>query len=130
MPFPAEARDVRDFLEAIGEDNPPYGLDRPSARFGSPLLPPTYMAMVRTTADPYLAIPRFGSSLNAGNDYRWLRPVHPGEALERRSRVVDAYVREGGSGHLTFIVIETEVRRSGGEVVAVSRNTTVQRHTP
>ena len=45
----------------------------------------------------------------------YVRPVHPGEALERRSRVVDAYVREGGSGHLTFIVIETEIRRAGAD---------------
>ena len=79
------------------------------------------------TADPDLAVPSFGSSLNAGNQYRWTQPVHPGDPLERRSRIVDVYERAGGSGHLTFIVIETEVRRVGGEIVAVGRNTTVQR---
>jgi len=118
---------VKDFLEAIGEENPPFRLDRPSSRFGKPLLPPTFLAQVRTTADPELVLPRYGSPLNAGNEYKWLRPAHPGEPLERSSRVVDAYVRTGSSGHLTFIVIETEVRRVGGEVVASSRNTTVYR---
>jgi acyl dehydratase len=107
--------------------NQPFRLDLPSPRFGRPLLPPTYLAQVRTSADPHLRLPNYGSPLNAGNQYRWVRPAHPGEALERRSRVVDAYVREGGSGRLTFIVIETEVRRVDGEVVAVSRNTTVHR---
>lgn len=127
MPFLSDPVRVQDFLDSIGEESSPFRLDRPSARFGRPLLPPTFLAQVRTTADPELSLPHYGSPLNAGNEYRWLRPAHPGEPLERRSRVVDAYVRAGGSGHLTFIVIETEVRRVGGEVVAVGRNTTVHR---
>lgn len=127
MPFPAGAGRVRDFLESIGESNPPFAEDRPSTRFGAPLLPPTYLAQVRTTADPELRIPRYGSTLNAGNEYRWLRPAYPGERLERQSRVVDAYVREGRTGRLTFIVSETTLRRLDGEVVATGRATTVQR---
>jgi hypothetical protein len=127
VPFPAAPDRVQDFLESIEEENPPFSLDRPSSRFTRPLLPPTYLAQVRTSADPHLQLPHYGSPLNAGNHYRWLAPVHPGEALERRSKVVEAYVREGGSGRLTFIVIETELRRAGGEVVAVARNTTVHR---
>jgi acyl dehydratase len=127
VPFLSDAVRVQDFLDAIGEERPPFRLDQPSARFGKPLLPPTFLAQVRTTADPDLAVPNYGSPLNAGNEYRWLQPVYPGQPLERRSRVVDAYVRAGSSGHLTFIVIETEVRRAGGDVVAIGRNTTVQR---
>jgi len=129
MPFPTDDVRVQDFLDAIGEQDSPFRLDHPSSRFGRPLLPPTFLAQIRTTADPSLALPSFGSPLNAGNEYRWLRPAHPGESLERRSRVVDAYVRSGSSGRLTFIVIETEIRRPGGEIVAVGRNTTVHRKT-
>ena len=127
MPFTSDPVRVQDFLDAIEEENPPFRLDRPSLRFGRPILPATFLSQVRATSDPHLVLPHYGSPLNAGNHYRWFKPAHPGEPLERRSRVADAYVRTGGSGHLTFIVIETEVRRAGGEVVAVGRNTTVHR---
>jgi N-terminal half of MaoC dehydratase len=127
VPFTADLPRVQDFLDSIGEERSPFRLDRPSPRFGGPLLPPTYLAQVRTTADPDLALPRYGSALNAGNQYRWLAAVHPGEPLERKSRVVEAYVRKGSSGTLTFIVIEMTLRRPGGEVVATGRATTVHR---
>lgn len=126
-PLVIEPSRVQDFLDAIGESNPPFRLDSSPARFTAPIVPPTFLSVVRPGADPELAVPRFGTPLNAGNEYRWLKPVHAGESLYRQNRIVDVYQRTGRTGALTFFVYEITVTRENGEVVATARSTSVQR---
>jgi hypothetical protein len=120
-----DRRQVRDFLEAIEEAGPPFAAG--SARFGEPILPPTIWSVVRPGGDPEVAVPRYGTGLNAGNSYRWLAPARAGEPLRRQTRIAEAYQREGRSGKLTFFVFETSFSRPDGSLVATTRSTNVQR---
>jgi hypothetical protein len=122
-----DQRQVRDFLDAIGEASPPFAPGSSSRRFGSPILPPTIWSVVRPGGDPEVAVPRYGTGLNAGNAYRCAQPAQAGEALKRQTRIADAYQREGRTGKLTFFVFETTITRPGGEVVATTRSSSVQR---
>ena len=80
-----DRRQVEEFLEAIDEVNPPFAASTP--RFGNPILPPTIWSLIRPGGDPEVAVPRYGTGLNAGNAYRWLAPVRADEPLIRQTRI-------------------------------------------
>jgi len=102
------------------------GIDGPPSRWDRPILPAGFLAAVRPDSGDL--IPDFGRvRLNAGNEYQWFAPVFAGEKLLRKTRVADVRQKQGRSGTMWFIVIESEYKRPDGQVVAVQRATTIRR---
>lgn len=49
----------------------------------------------------------------AGSQLRFLAPIHVGQALSRRSRIVDVRLKEGRSGPLVFVNVDHEISADG-----------------
>jgi acyl dehydratase len=120
-----EPGQVRRLLAAIGMDEAPYGATSPSRRFGRPVVPPTYLAVVRPL-DPDLGLPPLGPGLNGGNAYSWLAPVYAGDRLRRQTSVTGVRTRTGRTGKLLFLSTETTFMRDD-QVVAVAQATNIYR---
>ena len=59
--------------------------------------------------------------------YRFERPVYVGETLSGMTTLVDVFQRERSNGaRLTFAVLETEFRTTGGESVLTATNTRIE----
>ena len=68
-----------------------------------------------------------GNPVNGGATIRWLRSLCPGEAISGRVSLKDAYVRDGKSGPLAIVLIETTFLDTSDRPVAVSEKTTIYR---
>jgi acyl dehydratase len=91
-------------------------------------VPPTFLTAAEFGVfDPIVSDPELGLDfsrvLHGDQEYVWHRPVVVGETLEVRPRI--AAIRErGGNG---FLTIEVTLWGSGGEPVATTRATMIER---
>ena len=65
-------------------------------------------------------------ALHAGQEYEYLAPLYVGDVLTGLTTLVAVTEKEGRSGNLRFLVLETRFTRGGAEV-AVVRNKVVER---
>jgi len=65
--------------------------------------------------------------LHGEQEFIYYRPIRPGNRLHCQMRVVDLYKREGKSGSMQFLVLNTEMKDELGEMVAISQMTIVYR---
>lgn len=142
---------VRRFTQASFDDDPIYHLGE-AGRFGGPVAPPLYpMTMFRRdfgTPDPLLEragdpdfdgivgstaqglppLPVKGLSLlNAGTEVELFRYARHGETVTARSRYESIYEKEGKSGPMLFVVISTEYRSDGGDLLMRVSKTQIRR---
>jgi len=69
-------------------------------------------------------IPRM---LNGGNEIEFFKYMRIGEKTSSVTKVVDILEKEGRSGPMVFIISETEVRNDKGELLLISRSTSIRR---
>jgi len=123
---------IRRLAEAIGDANPIH-VDEAAARaggFASLVAPPTFPVVLSINE-------RFRHSLDLGTrslllgeeSIEYARPVVAGDRLTLRSRVADVQERSGTSGATDVLVLETEARGAGGELVFKTRETFILRRT-
>jgi hypothetical protein len=128
--FPVERGKVREFAQAVLDDNPAYLEDeRPPA-------PPTF---TMTTAlwprksdapSPDLKL-NYARILHGEQHFEYLGPVHAGDTLTGRTRVADVYEKEGKrGGTMTFVVLETTFSNQEGEDVVISKNVLIETAKP
>ena len=89
----------------------PDGLPKPDKRSALALVPP--LKATRQMAGE--------------TELEFFQPIRPGDVLSYKSRLADLYERDGRSGRLAFIVLETTCRNQRGEVVAKEKFTLIQR---
>ena len=112
---------ITEYARATGETAPQYTGDDAVA---SPALC-TMFTQGLTLPDIKL---EFGSmGLFAGEAVDNLSPVKAGDVLEGRTKLKDVYAKTGRSGKMVFTVWETSFARPGGEIVALVRESYVQR---
>ena len=58
----------------------------------------------------------------ASSQVEFLRPLRPGEAIERRSRIAAITAKQGGSGALVFVEVAHETHGDGGVAVRESQS--------
>ena len=58
----------------------------------------------------------------AGSDFVFHEPLRVGDALSRTSTIVDVKEKTGRTGNLLFVKVRHEVRRQGGEAVALTEH--------
>ncbi len=71
--------------------------------------------------------PGLTNSVNGGTKMTWARPLVAGEAISGRVCLKDAYAREGKSGPLAMVVVETIFVDGAGKVAARTEKTTIFR---
>ena len=76
---------------------------------------------------PRLDLSHIPRMLNGGNSIEFFQYMKPGEKTVSKTRIVDIYEREGRSGHMVFMVNETEVRNDKGEMLMISRSISIRR---
>ncbi|MFC1662455.1 MaoC family dehydratase N-terminal domain-containing protein, partial [Gemmatimonadota bacterium] len=135
------AHDIRRFAQAIGETDP---IDHDAAFLaptseGSLVAPLLFtQAFTFEDVDPSL-LPADGSpveldaripasrAVGGGSEYEVFRPVVVGDELTVTTRLKDVYTRDGRSGPLFFVVVETEFHNQRDEPVARETATYIKR---
>lgn len=132
--FTVERGKIREFVRAVGDENPVYTDPDTACRAGYPdvIAPPTFLTVMDNWAGPdfetrcrELEIDPL-KVLHGEQGYEYFAPIHPGDEIEATARVTDVYEKEGKSGPMTFIVVEKVYKRKD-QTVAVCRSTTVVR---
>ena len=131
---------IKFFAESIMNPDPLYRDEKyaRTAKHGEIVAPPTFYGgatSVRNTSSDnpstvsstYVPMPPGWFGLNAGDDFELFAPVKPGDTLTCREKVVDAYEKQGRSGHLIFVVREKTFTNQHGQVVLIRRGTSVSR---
>jgi len=122
---------IREFAKAIKDDDPIYcDESRATAEAGGIVPPVTFLETARLW-DEGRGRPRppidLRRALHGEQEYELLRPIHVGDVLTARSRVVDAYEKPGRRGGvMTFVVTETEFTNQRAELVARSRAVSIE----
>jgi len=138
--FPAvtatiDPESVKAFARALGETDPLYLDDAAAASgpFGAIVAPPTYPIafMAQSMAGAASSFDELGLNfmtlVHGEQEFEYERPVKAGETLTLTARIHDVYEKEGRSGILDILVLETEASDQNGKRVFASRQTLVSR---
>ena len=132
---------IKFFAESIMDPDPLYWDEAYAERAkGGIVAPPTFYGGAtclrnvkagdpRTVVATDVPMPPGWVGLNGGDDFQLLAPIKPGDTLTCREKVVDAYEKQGRSGHLIFVIREKTFTNQRGQVVLVRRGTSVHRQT-
>ena len=124
---------LKEFAEAIGDDNPIYR-DPTYARqrgFGQVIAPPTFT----TTSAFWRTGGRISEIAGLDNrfllhgeeEYEYLKPILAGDVLTCGGKITEAYEKAGKrGGTMVFVVFEFTFLNQKGEKVLVNRRTLIQ----
>ncbi len=136
-------REIKRFAQAIGDLNPLY-LDREFAqrsRYGGIIAPPLFIFALDYYGDlpetelgpdgmpvsEELELPLPPSYVRGGSsEIEFFRPIKAGDSVTVRKKLVDVYTKEGKSGPLLFVVIDTIVADQKGEPLVIERGTFIR----
>lgn len=134
-------RDIKRFAQAIGETSPLH-FDEDYAkitRHGTIVAPPLFCQMFAFEDVPTHQLPHDGSPLEmdipvpaqrtvgGASSYEIFQRVRAGDQITVRSTLKDVLAREGKSGRLYLVMVETEFSNQRGEPVAKETATYVKR---
>lgn len=136
LPEEISASDVRHFVSVIGETNPIYRDAAYAKRMGykGVVVPPIFVVVLfrriqegdqRIGIDwPGLVLPEaFRNTRNAGQVYRWMRPVYVGDRLTVTTRLTDLLARRTRDGRpMILVVTEYEIHNQLGELILRQTN--------
>ena len=114
--YTVERGKLREFLLAIGDNNPVYQSDDPP-------LPPTFPTVLLFWGGGGLegALRQIDVAiwnvLHAEQEYEYLTPIHVGDRITGQTTIVDVYERAG----MTFVAFETEYINQKDETVVRDR---------
>ena len=135
-PFPVtvERGRIKDFARALGDLNPFYLDDQVGAasEWGDVIAPPTFPVSFRDERADSAALLRdlgvdISRVLHGEQEFEIHRQLRPGETYLCRTKVLDIYEKAGKSGPMAFVVRETAITDTTGEIVATMRHVTVIR---
>ena len=132
--FEVEKGKVKEFARAI-EDQSAELHDEKAAKeagFEGIALPPTFPTVFAMAGglmevmlnDLKLDLARI---LHGGQQYEYLKPIKPGDIVTGKVKIADAFEKQGKSGTMDFIVMETTYTNQNGEKVLVDTSTMIQR---
>jgi acyl dehydratase len=65
--------------------------------------------------------------LNGGQDALYFAPIRPGDTITSEVTLVDAHEKEGRGGLMLFLVDQARWTNQHGELVRISRRTSIYR---
>ncbi len=127
--FEVENRHVRQFSTAIGDENLLYKDEKyaEASAYEGVIVPPTFpVAMNEGDVELPLELDH-RRMLHGEQEFIYYQPIRPGDRLLCQMKVSDLYDREGKSGKMQFLVLDTEMKDEEGELVCVSRMNIIYR---
>jgi len=121
-------RDIRRFAEATVDSNPLYSDEEAAkqTRYGGIIAPPIFPAAIIVESGFPITFD-FRRALHGEEEFIFHRQIRPGDRLHCQAKVVDLIEREGRSGAMKFIVIDTDAKDEAGAPVVTCRTTIVYR---
>jgi acyl dehydratase len=134
-------RDIKRFAQAIGEVDPIHFNEdyAKGTRYDAIIAPPLFCQMFTFEDVPPDRLPSDGSpveidvpvpaqrTVGGGSSYEIFQRVKAGDQITARSTLRDVFVKEGRSGRLYFVVVETEFSNQRNEIVAKETATYIKR---
>lgn len=116
------------FAAAIGDDNPLYSDEQYAGdtAYKGTTVPPTYLIALGGDGELPIQLD-YRRMLHGEQEFIYHRPVRYGDRLECTMSVTDIYEREGKSGTMQFLVLDTEMKDEEGQLAAITRNTIIYR---
>jgi acyl dehydratase len=127
------AEETVPFAKALGDLNPLYVDEAAAARsrFGGLLAPPTFaVTLAAGNMDPDLFFElglNFSSIVHGEQEFEYFRPLRVGEKVTIKGRVADITEKQGKSGPLDVVVLETTGYDGKGEKIYTARMTLVSK---
>ena len=127
--FEVERRHVGQFATAIGDDNPLYTDEEYAndSAYAGLIVPPTFPVAMN---DGNVELPvklDHRRMLHGEQEFLYYQPIRIGDQLHCRLKVSDLYDKEGKSGKMQFLKLDTEMKDAAGELVCISRMNIVYR---
>ena len=131
--FPIERGKVKEFADAIGDDNPIYRHPEYARKtpLGGIIAPPTF---TRTQVFWRPGPSNFEIAgldrrfvLHGAEEYEYFQPIFAGDILTCTTKITEAYEKEGKrGGKMIFVVFESTFHNQRGEKVLISKSATIQ----
>ena len=125
---------IKLFADSIMDPDPQYYDERyaKTTKHGGIIAPRTFFGGAtslrglkagdsRTMSAINIPIPPGWTSMAAGDDFQFLAVVKPGDILTCRERIVEAYEKQGRSGHLIFVTREKTFTNQRGQIVMIRK---------
>jgi acyl dehydratase len=127
--FEVEKRHIRQFALAIGDHNPLYLDEEYAAQtpYGGIIAPPTFPIVIGAEGEGIMLELDPKRMLHGEQEFIYTRPIRPGDTLISQMKVTDLYEREGKSGKMQFLVLDTEIADEGGSMVVINRMNIIYR---
>ena len=124
-----ERRHIRQFADAIGDDNPLYTNEEYAKNtfYEGITVPPTFLIALASEGNQLPLELDEKRMLHGEQEFIYYRPIQLGDRLLCKSKVADLYDREGNSGKMQFLVLDTEFKDENGEMVAICRMNIIYR---
>jgi acyl dehydratase len=134
-------RDIKRFAQAIGETHPIYFDEKyaKSTKYGVILAPPLFCQIFTFEDVPVDQLPSDGSpieidvpipaqrTVGGASSYEIFQRVKAGDQITAKSTLRDVFIKEGKSGRLYFVIVETEFSNQRKEPVAKETATYIKR---
>jgi acyl dehydratase len=123
---------IREFAQAIKDDDPLYFDEDHARREAGGIMPPvTFLQTAQHWDRDGSGRPRVPFDLkrvlHGEQEYEFLKPIYVGDVLTAVSRIADVYEKPGKrGGTMTFAVTETQYTNQRREVVARARHVTIE----
>jgi acyl dehydratase len=123
------AEAIRQFADAIGDENPLYHDEEAAQAAGYPTLiaPPTYVTKFRQFIGALPIDPIKMRLLHGEEEYTYVRPLCAGDVLTIQTRVAEVRQRPGKGDVMTFVTLETTGTDSSGGRVYIGRTLAILR---
>lgn len=132
---------IERYADAVGDPNPLYWDETyaKKTKYGSIIAPPGFLGWparnsgekpeppMFTVVGAALELVGLGRIVNGSMEFEFLVPIHAGDTLTASSMVKDIVEREGKTGKMALVTIETTYINQKGETVAKQRHTTIHR---
>lgn len=127
--FEVEKRHIRQFAEAIGDPNLLYTDETHASGtpYGGMIAPPTFPIAIGADGGDLPLDLDTRRMLHGEQEFIYYKPIRPGDRLHCQMKVADLYEREGKSGSMQFLVLDTEMEDEAGKIVAISRTNIIYR---
>ncbi|MFC4053002.1 MaoC family dehydratase N-terminal domain-containing protein [Actinomadura syzygii] len=128
QPYEVSRVKIREFADAIGDQNPVYRDQEAAKAAGHPdvIAPPTFPIVVSLVdnglADPGLGLD-YAMVVHGEQRFEYTRPLRAGDVIVSTGTITE--IRSIGKNEK--LVLETEIRTVEGELVCKSYNTIVER---
>lgn len=120
---------IKRFAEAIGDDNPLYHDEAYAADsvYGGIIAPPTFPVGLTSQGGDFPLDLDFRRMLHGEQEFIYERVIYAGDTLHCQMKVTDLYEKEGKSGTMQFLLLDTEMKDENNKLVVTSRMNIIYR---